>query len=341
MKLKISIGIVISAIFIYLTFHRVDFQKMIEILKSAHYEWLVPALFFMFVSHWLRALRWRYIIEPIKPVKVHPIFSALMIGYAANNIFPLRMGEFLRAYALGKSQKISKSSTFATVIIERFILDLIALLVILAVTFLLFPTLLPPEIKNGGYFVLAFTLAVIVLIVFLIEKPDSTIKVLKLLLPFKLFNFVQNILPSFFKGCMVFKKSEHYLSITVLTILIWLLYIGSIYVSFFVFDFPNKYGLDIRSSLVVLVFATFGIMIPSSPGYVGTYHFFCALSLLKLHVPDGEAKSFALISHILNVIPLSIIGLIYFWKENLHLSEAVAEKHLVEHEIEGQKMPGS
>lgn len=341
MKIKVLIGIVISGVFIYLTYHQVNFQEMVESLKTAQYIWLIPALIFMFISHWFRAVRWRYIIEPIKSVKVHPIFSALMIGYAANNVFPLRMGEFLRAYALGKSQNISKSATFATVIIERFILDFLALLVVLAITIVLFPTLLPSEIKNGGYVILALTLAVIALIIFLVEKPDDTIRILKAVLPSKLFNLVENVIPAFINGCMVFKKSEHYLRITFLTILVWALYIASVYVSFFVFDFQNKYGLDVKSSLVVLVFATFGIMIPSSPGYVGTYHFFCALSLLKLHVPDGEAKSFALISHLINVLPISIVGLAYFWKENLHFSEAVAEKHMVEHEAEEPQLPTS
>lgn len=338
MKLKVFVGIVISAVFIYVTFHGLEFSKMLAVLRSAQYLWLVPAFLVMLVSHWLRALRWGYILEPIKRMKVHPIFSALMIGYAANNVFPLRMGEFLRAFAIGKSQKISKSSALATVVIERLILDFVALLVILAATILLFPTLLPQEIKSGGYLVFIFTIAAIVLIVFLIEKTSATVLVLESILPRKLFDLVQKILPSFAEGCMVFKKSEHYVRIIILSILVWILYVVSIYLSFFVFDFPDKFGLDVKASLVVLIFVTFGIMIPSSPGYIGTFHFFCALSLTTLNIPEGEAKTFALISHFLNVLPISVIGLVYFWRENLHFSDAIAERELVEHEIEAEEL---
>lgn len=341
MKIKIAIGIVISAIFLYLTFNRVDFGKIIEILKQADYIWLLPALFFMLLSHWLRAVRWKLIMDPVKRVKIHPLFSALMIGYAANNVFPLRMGEFLRAFAISKSQRISKSSSFATVFVERFILDFIPLLVILAIAFLLFASVLNEQIKLGGYLITAMTLVVIVVLILLVQKTDATINKLNSFLPARLFKMVDSFLPSFVQGCSVFKKSEHYLGIIVLTVIVWFLYIISIYFSFYVFDFPAKYGLDVGAGLVVLVFASFGILIPASPGYVGTFHYFCALSLMALNVPSEEAKGFALISHIINVLPVSIIGILYFWKENLHFSDAVAEKETVEKAAEKTPVPDS
>ena len=333
MRLKIIIGIVVSFVFLYFTFRQVDFQEMLNAIKAANYLWLIPAFATMIFSHWLRAVRWRYLLEPIKPIKINPVFSALMIGYAANNVFPLRMGEFLRAFAIGKSQKISKSSAFATVFVERLILDFVPLLLALAIAFSLFASKLGDEIKYGGYFISLITCFVIALVIVLMKWTDATVEKLRQILPAKLFKFVEHFLPSFTKGCLVFKKAEHYLAITVLSVLVWALYILSIYFSFFIFDFPAKYGLDISASLLVLVFASFGIMIPASPGYFGTFHYFCVLSLnaLDAGIPDGEVKSFALVSHLMNILPISIIGLVYFWRENLHFSDAVAEKELVEH----------
>ena len=80
-------------------------------------------------------------------------------------------------------------------------------------------------------------------------------------------------------------------------------------------------------------------MIPSSPGFVGTYHWFCMQSLALYGVPDSQALSFAVVSHALNTLPFTVIGLLYFWKENLRLSDAVVEKETIEHEIE--KTPAS
>ncbi len=331
MKLKFIFGIVISVVFVYLAFHKVNYHEMMATLKSAKYIWLIPAILFMFMSHWLRAVRWRYFLEPVKAVKMSPLFSAVMIGYAANNIFPLRIGEFLRAYAIGKSQKISKSSAFATIIVERLI-DVLSLLILLAVTILFSP--LPQIIKKSGYILFAVTLPVIVLMVFLMEKTESTINVLKRLLPAKIFSFVERVVRSFLKGFTVFKKTEHYLMILILSILVWALYAATVYTSFFAFDFQNDFNLNVISSFVVLITISVGIMIPSSPGFVGTYHWFAIMGLAFCGVPKSEASGYALISHAMNVLPITVVGLLYFWRQNLHYTDAVVEKERMEHEIE-------
>lgn len=331
MKLKVLLGILISVIFVYLSFRDVNFQEMLAALKGANYLWLLPAFFFMLISHWLRAVRWRYFLQPIKEIQRHSCFSALMIGYAANNILPLRLGEFLRAFAIGKSQNIPKSSAFATIIVERLI-DLLSLLVLLASTVLFYP--LPEMIKNSGYLIFALTVSAMVFLVFLMEKTDATINLLQKILPAKLFQFAQKVVRAFLQGFLVFKKSEHYFRIALYSVLVWALYAAVVYVSFFAFKLNEEYHLTMFSSLVVLVIVTIGIMIPSSPGFVGTYHWFCMQSLALYGVSQSKALSFAVISHAMNTIPYTIIGLVYFWKENLHFSDAVAEKQLVEHEME-------
>lgn len=348
---------------------------MLLSLKQANYLWLLPALLFMFTSHALRAIRWRYFLDHIKKVKVHPLFSALMIGYAANNVFPLRMGEFLRAFAIGKSQDISKSSAFASVFVERLI-DVLCLLGILAVTVLLISQkshLADNQdfavIKTSGYVIFGITVSVIVLLIFLMEKTEATINFMQLVLvkfpnrifaaiggsnpnrsnfrtslqsvfkfilidlPAKIFDSVQTAVRSFLQGFMVFKRSEHYLTISLLSVAIWILYAGVIYVAFFAFGFHKTYDLDIFASLVVLVTVSIGIMIPSSPGFVGTYHWFCMISLALFHVPESQALSFAVVSHLVNFIPATLVGLGYFWKENLQFSDAMTERELVEHHI--------
>lgn len=336
MKLKALFGVIISLIFVYLAFRGVDFQEMWQAFLSVNYFLLLPAFGTMLVSHWFRSIRWKYFMTPIKPVKVHPLFAALMIGYAGNNILPLRMGEFLRAYAIGKSQDLSKSSAFATVIVERLI-DVFSLLIILAVAVLVYP--LPQSIKNGGYVIFALTVGVIILLIFLMEKTEGTINLVSKLLPQKLFGLVEKVLRMFLQGFAVLKKSEHYLSITLTSIIVWVCYIGVVYVSFFAFDFHTKYNLDFYASLVVLATVSIGLMIPASPGSVGTYHWFCMKSLSFYGVPESEALSFAVISHAMNTLPFTAIGLFYFWKQHLHFSDAIAEKELVESEP-GESLTG-
>jgi len=343
LKLKVLFGILISALFIFLTFRQVEFHNMLESLKDANYLWLLPAFFVMLLSHWFRSMRWRYLMEPIKPMKTMPLFSALMIGYAVNNVFPLRLGEFFRAYAIAKSQNVSKSSSFATVIVERFILDLMALLIILVITILFYPFKLPyyDLIRLGGYAILAMTLALIVLIVFLIQKTDMTLNFLRSVLPHKIYVKVEPTFISFMKGCLVFKKSEHYFSILVLTVFIWVLYILSVYFIFSVFNFIVLYHLTIWSSVVILVVVTFSIMLPSSPGALGTYHFLCTEVLKYFTVPSDQAVSFAVISHAMNILPFTILGFVYFLRMNLKFSDAASEEEFLDAEDASQPFPST
>jgi hypothetical protein len=110
------------------------------------------------------------------------------------------------------------------------------------------------------------------------------------------------------------------------------LYIFSIYLTFFIFDFPEAYSFSLWHALIVLVIVTFAIMLPSSPGALGTYHFLCTEVVKYYGITQNEGAAFALISHAMNIIPFTVLGLALFWKENLNFSDALAEKEIVEQE---------
>ena len=85
-----------------MAFRKVDFQQMWQALDSANYWYLLPAILVMLFSHYLRAIRWRYLLDSISRLDVGTLFSSLMIGYAANIVLPAHLGELLRAYVLSK-----------------------------------------------------------------------------------------------------------------------------------------------------------------------------------------------------------------------------------------------
>jgi uncharacterized membrane protein YbhN (UPF0104 family) len=74
--------------------------------------------------------------------------------------------------------------------------------------------------------------------------------------------------------------------------------------------------------LVTLMFTTIGFAIPGAPGGVGTYHGMAVLGLSLFDVPGDRAAGFAVLLHVLNVIPLTILGLYFFWKLGLTFKES-------------------
>lgn len=322
---RLLLGLVISALCIYLGFRNVEFGNMLKALQTANYWWLAPAVAFMFLSLWLRAVRWRYFMDPIKKVETSKLFSAMMIGYMGNNVFPLRLGEIMRAYAIGRSAQVSRAASFATIIVER-IIDLLSLLAILALT--IFFHTFPIWIEKTGWLIFAGSLGLVVFIIFLMEKTDATLRVVDFFLrplPSRISESARRILRSFLEGFAVLKRAEHYWTITWQSIVMWLFYAAIVYVTLVAFRLDSTYELPWITSLVVLVMVSIGIMIPSSPGYVGTYHLLCIQALSFFGVPNDESAGFAVVLHVVNFIPITIVGLLYFWSENLRIKDVTAD----------------
>ena len=137
---KTWIGFLISAAILFLAFHRIDFRLLLENLQKANYLYLVPIVVVIFLSMALRALRWGYLLLPIKRVGFPNLFAGILIGFMANNVLPVRMGEFVRAYIIGRSEQIRKSASFGTVVVERLFDGFTVLgLLVVVLTFLHLP----------------------------------------------------------------------------------------------------------------------------------------------------------------------------------------------------------
>lgn len=312
MKNKVILGIFVSIIFLYLAFRSVDLNQMVMSLQNADYWWIAPGIGFMFLSLVLRAYRWRLFMLPIKEVETKKLFSAMMIGYMANNVFPLRLGEFMRAFAIGRSAGVSRAGAFATILVER-IIDVLSLLIIFGITMLFHD--FPDGIEKAGILIFLGAFTLVIFIIMLLRKTRQTMRFVWWLtspLPYKLKKKIYVIIRSFLQGFEVLGKSDHYVIIFIQSITLWLLYAGIVYVTFFVFDLSLENASTIIASLVLLVMVSIGIMIPASPGFVGTYHYFCVQGLALFGVGANEASSFAIILHISNYIPVTLLGFFYF-----------------------------
>ena len=338
MKKQVFIGLLISAVFLYLAFRNVNIPEMVEALEKANYWWLLPGIVMMFISLGIRAYRCQFFLLSIAKVPIKKLFSSMMIGYMANNVLPLRLGEIMRALAIGNSAKISRTSAFATILVER-IIDVISLLMILGFT--VFFHEFPPNIKNAGLIIFAGSVLLVVFIVLLMEKTDRTIRFVWWLgspLPRRIRKSINKNLRKFLGGFEVFRQTQHYPTIIVQSILLWVLYGGIIYVTFFAFDLKIEENSQMIVSLVILVMISIGIMIPSSPGFIGTYHYLCQQGLALFGVAETDALSFAIVLHVSNYIPMTLVGFYYFWRENMNFSDALAEKkNLVENNSNGEK----
>jgi len=320
-RTKLVIGILISAVFFYLAFRKVNFKQMALAFTAANYWYLLPAVAVMVFSHWLRAVRWRYLLKPIRDVEISPLFSSLIIGYLFNIFLPAHLGELVRAYLLGKKRPIPPSAVFGTIVIER-IIDVFTLLVIMALTIVLFP--FPSWVRTSGYLSFVFIILLFLILVVMKSHRDPSLRLVGKLtkpLPPNLAKKIGDLTNSFLDGIVPLKHWSHYLMVVMLSIFMWACYGFIFQLIFFAFDFVRLYSLPWLAVPVLLVITTISILVPSSPGYVGTYHYLCQLSLALFAVPASEALTYAVVMHGMNFVPVLVLGLILLSAEGMSIQE--------------------
>lgn len=309
---KFWLGLILSIIFVYIAFQGVNYKLLWSSLQKANYIYLPLVMFFILLTFWLRALRWGWILRPIKnKIGMDSLFSATMIGFMANNLLPARAGEVIRAYTLGRRESVSKISTFATIVIER-MLDFFSLLVMFF--FLILCNPFPSWVKRAGWLALAGNLILLIFILLLLTYSKVVLKIIEslaMLMPDWLSQRFKNMYLSFFEGLKILGRKKDLFLILGLSFLIWLPIILTNYLLFLSFNL----GIPFIAAPVLLIITAFGVALPSSPGFIGTFEFFSILALSLFQVKKEDALGLSIVLHVSHFIPVTSIGLIYFFKE--------------------------
>jgi len=324
-KIRLVIGILISSFCIYLAFRKVDIDQMWQAFKTVNYWYIVPAAAALFFSHFLRAFRWRYLLDPIRRLDTSSLFSSLIIGYAANSFMPAHLGEFLRAYVLSKKRQISMSPVFATIAVER-VIDLFSLLALMLLAFFLYP--FPDWVIKSGYIMFAGSLGFLMFLIFLKMATSSTMRFIGYImkpLPRTFERKTEVTLKKFLAGILPLKRWHDYITAGFLSAIIWACYGLVFYFCLHGFDFVETYRLRWSVSLILLVITTIAVVVPSSPGYVGTYHYLCQISLAMFGVPAGPALSFGTVVHGVSILPVFIVGLFFAHHEGMAILKMSGE----------------
>lgn len=317
MRLKFWGGIIISAFFLYLVFRKVDTNELLNSFRGVNFSYIFIVLVLSVFRFWIVAMRWQILMAPTKNIPVPKLFSATAIGFMANNLLPARIGEFVRAYVLGKKENISKTLSFATIVVER-VFDGMTLILFLVVSIFFFP--FPIWVKSAGYAAFAFYLTVLIFMLLLKYQKDFSFKIAGFMLkpfPKRLKERILSLINSFTLGLDVLGELWKLFLVFLYSLLVWIVSAAGIYFTLL----SVNINLPVISAFVVLVIITLGIIIPSSPGFVGTLQFFSVAGLALFSVSESRALGFSIVYHALQFIPITLIGLGYLWMENLSFRE--------------------
>ncbi len=310
----------------YLAFKDVDLGLLIEEMKKTNYLWLIIGSFLgVYIGGIFRALRWRYFLNPIKKdIPFNNLFSTMMIGYMMNSIVP-KSGEISRPVILAKMEDISRASTFGTIIVER-VLDMLTLVASFGFCLFFFQEQIStafPEYNLEKYavilsIIILIFLIIAVILIFKLEWFENFInRLTSKILPAKIKDKVDKIIVSLINGFLFIKNPAGLVMIFILTLLLWMSYVFSTYISFWAFGID----LTLLDANLLLTIITFTLVLPLPGNSAGAFHFFCATVLIGIFLINNEtALSYATLTHLINFILLVSTGFYYSFKENIKLS---------------------
>jgi uncharacterized protein (TIRG00374 family) len=322
----LAANIGISLVFLDLVFYKLDIGTMLLALKQANYYMFIPAGVILGISLLIRTWRWHWLLYQTRTARFYSLFSSLMIGTAANMVLPARAGEFIRAYFLGRREKISKTTVFGTIVVERIFDGLTILLFLLLVVILTGAR--SDEIKYMGYLGAAFYLGVVVGLLFLYFRKDFLVRLLEALLPKQLAAKITGILDAFLEGMRVMRNGRQLFMVVLLSLATWVGFALSFWPVMLAFDFgaPVPY----YEPFLVIAFDALGLSIPGAPAGIGIFQYVTVVALRIAFTLSGAnlaanfdevAAVFSLVLHFSQVAPEVLIGLYCFLRENVSLRE--------------------
>lgn len=322
------VGLGLTVVFLVLAFQRVDLRGFLDELRGVNYVWLIPSATCTLVGYGLRTVRWRIILSGAARAPLSTLFAVLIMGFATNNLLPGRLGEFWRAYLLGRKRNVRKSFALASVVVERVFdgLTLIALLAIVSVVIQLPGWSRQIELLAAAVF-LGATLALVVLL----WKPAVVqVPLKRTLQPFHggLATWIETRFETFVDGLEPLRRAPILGLATLLSAGVWAME-GSSYVLLshgLNLDLPG--GMELPALGLALVTINLGIMVPSGPGYLGTQEFFGTAALGVVGANLQAALALVVVSHAVQYALVTGLGLVFFAHEHLSprdLAPALAE----------------
>jgi uncharacterized membrane protein YbhN (UPF0104 family) len=149
------------------------------------------------------------------------------------------------------------------------------------------------------------------------KKAGTVLEKLLFIFPHHLRDKLVNLLHSFISGLQVFDHKTKLIWIGVLSLMIWLLNAASVYVLCYSFDM----GLSFAGACFVIVCVALAVALPQAPGFIGVFHIATQKSLDVFGIGLSSAQSFAILLWAISIVPVTVAGLLFLWREGIRFGE--------------------
>jgi uncharacterized protein (TIRG00374 family) len=308
-----SIGLALLLLWLFL--RNLDFAAVAGAIRGAQIGWIALATVAgLIATPPIRAWRWGRLLKGQRATPLQ-LNSATAIGFAASTLLPARAGEIVRPVALSRSAGIPFTPCLLSVGLERLIdlLSTVTLFVVYAVWWA--PAALTGEeatrfalLRKSAFLLGAGTIAAISLLTVFALRPAVARRLsvpLLRIFPERFGRRLDGVLTHLLDGLASLRTARDAATVAAQSALLWLVICFQIWATLRAFDLRFPFPV----TFFVLTWAVVGLAIPT-PGGVGGYHAATAYSLAGFYgVTKETAAAFALVSHAVSFVPITLLGL--------------------------------
>ena len=304
-KMVVVLGLLASAVFMYLAVRRLDFGALKTVLAGSKvFPWVPFAVLSYVCGHVVRGLRCRLLVRREANLRVMTASNIVVVGYAANNVFPARLGELVRAGMLAERTGIPVAQSLMVTFIER-VLDGLAILLLLVI-----------GTTQGEAPEWTHQLVRVALLVFggacgvmmlAVSSPGLVLSGASRIghrLGTKWHDRLVGLATSITNAGACLRDPRDAIVIGLYSILVWVLETGLFLAILPMFGIAPSF----TAAAVAMSVTNLGLLVPSSPGFIGPFHFFCSRALMTKGIDEPTALAYAAVVHLAFYIPVTIWG---------------------------------
>ena len=327
-KLWIGLSLTLSAVFLGLAVHGfkflgfevhgVEWGKAVAALAGAHYVYVLPMLATSVWSLYIRAQRWRVLLRPVGTPSMRTLVAATNIGFMANMLLPLRMGEVIRPVLLSRKEKEPLGGILATIVLER-IFDIFTILFLFGVSAA--SVSVSDTVRQWGYGLGASALIIGAGVAFVRWQEALALRLLQALLrplPARLAQPIDHFFRGFIQALEILASPWEFVQLLAWSLFLWLVIASTYLFGFLAFAIPAPL---IVGSILVMTIVAFAVSAPSAPGYIGAFQVGCTLSLAIFHVLESDAFAFSIVLHVTQFVATVGAGLYSLAREGMSLRQ--------------------
>ncbi len=302
-------GLLISIGIVWYIIEKYDLESSWQIVKATPSSFLINMVLIYLSTFLFRALRWKLMLLNFPDLGFILLLKSLILGFAGNNIIPARGGEFVRMEYFSRRTQISRTTSLTSIGLEK-ILDAIVLLL-----FLLSASIFVTKTSEYFIYIIQVVSLIFLPIVFFLIVMKIKGKQIINWLTLKNSKFKQFLSKHFanFHTALSFLKADiNTIKILGITVLIWLLE-GIVFVlGMKAIGLTNSTFL---MGIIALCIVNFGILVPSSPGYIGIFQAAIIIALSAFGISKTHSLATAIIIHSCQFIPITILGTVIIISE--------------------------